>query len=212
MRLRPETRPPTEVERRYLRCALRRARQDRRRFAPRLVLVAALVFVPLWGLTVLVSDAPVWVVTVFWIVAGVGVTAWVAREQGRPSRAAVEPLRRAVESGTAAVVRIECLGWVEIEEVEDEGAHLVLQLPGDRLTFLSGQDQYPTRRFPAERIDLVDLRAPGGGIVASLRRCSGRGLHPVRVLPKEVTATMRWPGDLEVVPGTLADVERVLRA
>jgi hypothetical protein len=86
----------------------------------------------------------------------------------------------------------------------------VLELPNRSLTFLSGQDSYPTPRFPSARIDYIDILSPAGVPVLNLRSCKGKRLPLDRSLHSDFKADMTWPGDLEVRAGTLDDLEAVL--
>jgi hypothetical protein len=203
-------RPLTEAERRLVRRHLRRLERDRATHWPRVIGVTALVVGILWLLTVLASDAPLWVVTAFWSGLGIVLAVWVGRERGAADPSHTRELERALRHGSASVTRIEALRYAEIEEHEDEGAYLVLELPNRSLTFLSGQDSYPTLRFPSARIDYIDIRSPAGVPVLSTRSCKGKRLPLERTVPSDFKADMTWPGDLEVRAGTLADLEAVL--
>lgn len=204
-------RPLTEAERRLVRCHLRRLERDRTTHWPRVISATAVVVGLLWLLTVLASDAPLWVVTAFWSGLGIVLAVWVGRERGASDPSYSRELERALGHGSASVTRIEALRYAEIEEQEDEGAHLVLELPNRSLTFLSGQDSYPTPRFPSARIDYIDILSPAGVCVLSTRSCKGTRLPLGRTVPSDFKSHMSWPGDLEVRAGTLADLEAVLR-
>jgi hypothetical protein len=204
-------RPLTEAERRLVRCHLRRLERDRATHWPRVIGVTAVVVGILWLLTVLASDAPLWVITAFWSGLGIVLAVWVGREPGAWDPSQTRQLERALGHGSASVTRIEALRYAEIEEQEDEGAHLVLELPNRSLTFLSGQDSYPTPRFPSARIDYIDILSPEGLPVLSTRSCKGKRLPLERTVPSDFKSQMTWPGDLEVRAGTLDDVEAVLR-
>lgn len=203
-------RPLTEAERRLVRRHLRRLERDRATHWPRVIGVTALVVGILWLLTVLASDAPLWVISAFWCVLGIVLAAWVGRERGASDPSHTRELERALRHGSACVTRIEALRYAEIEEHEDEGAHLVLELPNRSLTFLSGQDSYPTPRFPSARIDYIDILSPQGVPVLSTRSCKGARLPLERTVPADFKTDMIWPGDLEVRAGTLADLETIL--
>lgn len=96
-------RPLTEAERRLVRRHLRRLERDRATHWPRVIGVTALVVGILWLLTVLASDAPLWVISAFWCVLGIVLAAWVGRERGaspvlstRSCKGARLPLERTV--------------------------------------------------------------------------------------------------------------------
>jgi len=200
----------TEAERRLVRRHLRCLERDRTTHWPRVIGVTAVVVGILWLLTVLASDAPLWVVTAFWSGLGIVLAVWVGRERGASDPSRSPELERALGHGSASVTRIEALRYAEIEEQEDEGAHLVLELPNRSLTFLSGQDSYPTPRFPSARIEYIDILSPEGVSVLSARSCKGTRLPLERTVPSDFKSHMTWPGDLEVRAGTLADLEAVL--
>ena len=182
----------------------------RRRHRPRLALIGLLVFLPLWIITLVLSDAPLLVVTVFWLLVGAAITVWVGRDQWRPPRLQIEQLRAALHDGNAAVTELTCVGFVEVEEYEDEGAALILELEGRKLTFLSGQENYPSPRFPSREITFIEIKTIGGHTVLSTRRCKGGPLRASRIIPSSARSTMRWPGDGVIVDGTLEDTEKAL--
>lgn len=207
------TRPLSDAERRLLTCHLRRLERERTSHWPRVIGVTLAVVGVLWLLTVLASGSPLWVVTAFWAILGVLLAVWVGRDRGGMAAPdLVRGLETALRGGDASVTRIEARRYAEIEEAEDEGAHLALELVDGSLTFLSGQDSYPTPRFPSERIDYVDVRNPEGATVLSLRSCAGRRLSCARVLPAEIKSRMRWPGDLAIRRGSLEALEEILGA
>lgn len=200
----------TAAERRLVGCHARFLRRQRARHWPAVLASGGLVVGLLWSATVALSDAPVWVVSTFWAVVGLGLVAWVGRDLARPPESRIAELERALERGMVSVLRIDCARYAEIEEYEDEGPCLVLEQPDGTLTFLSGQDVYPTPRFPSTEIHFVRVTDRRGGLLLELRRCRGSPLRASRVLPGVIKTRMRWRDDLEVVPGTLEDLDRVL--
>ena len=205
-----DSRPLTDSERRLVRWHIYHLSRLRRRHWPRFILIGLLVFLPLWIITLMLSDAPLLVITAFWLALGAAIIVWVGRDQWRPPQLQIEQLRAVLRDGNAVATDLTCVGYVEVEEREDEGAALILELEGRKLTFLSGQENYPSPRFPSREITFIELRTSEGSPVLSSRRCKGGPLRASRMLPSSARTTMRWPGDGEIVDGTLEDTEKVL--
>jgi hypothetical protein len=106
----PAVRPLTEREVRRLRGRLRAAEKRERSGRTGPIVAGAAASAALWALTLLASDAPAGVITVFWLAVGGGITVWVLREHGRELAGTVEPLSivyAMAEGGHAATMDIE---------------------------------------------------------------------------------------------------------
>ena len=112
----------------------------------------------LWLVTVLVADAPLLVITLFWIVVGAVITLWVRRDMRKDARhfeAAAGGLASALGRNAADVYDVRAGAFAEFEEIEDEGACYAFELEDGRLVSIAGQEFYPSARFPSLDFSLV---------------------------------------------------------
>lgn len=205
----PVRRPLSPAERRLLRMRSTSLRAAARSGGGPIAIGAAGVGA-LWLATLAVSDAPWPVITAFWMVVGGGMVAWVARDARRWSdeaRRMAADLDAVLAGGEAREWRVEAAAFVEFEEVEDEGAGYVFDLADGRLLFLSGQELYPSARFPSLDFSMVDLLDPRGRPVDQVVVKRGRRAAPRRVIPASRKLTLDIPEHMTVRRGTLATLE-----
>jgi hypothetical protein len=208
-------RPLAAAERRALRARMQRLRSTGRRAATIALPVAAGGTVLLWLLTLLASDAPWTVVTGFWVLVGGAIAVWVRRDM-RADAAALEgsadALASALRRNAADVFDVDAAAFVELEEIEDEGACYALQLDGDRVVFVTGQEFYPAARFPSRAFSLVYVLDEADRRVDMLIDKRGPREAPVRTIPAAVKRTLEVPEHLEVRRGRLETLEAILGA
>lgn len=212
--LEPVRRPLTPAETRVLRAkAADIAGRSRR--APRSALFAGMgVFATLWLLTLLASDASWLVVSAFWAVVGGGITLWVRRDirqEGRQLAEVAQGLESALRRNAADVYDIQAKAFAELEEIEDEGAFYAFELQAGRLVFITGQEFYDGARFPSLDFSLVYILDERGRTVDMLIDKRGPKARPARTIPRELKHELAVPDHLQVMNGTLAELERLLR-
>lgn len=111
------------------------------------------------------------------------------------------------------MLNVQARAYAEFEEVEDEGACFAFQLDGDRLLFLSGQEFYPTTRFPSLDFSIVWPLEQRGREVELWIEKRGDAARPDRVVP----ASVKWelaeaiPDSMAVIKGTVDRLGEVLR-
>lgn len=206
--LEPSRRPLRESERRLLRARLAALESASASLPAAVLLPAAAVFAVLWSTTLMFSDAPVTVITAFWIVVGGAITYWVYREQRR-DLLHVEPARRrlasALRRGEADTYDFRNSAIVEFEELEDEGACYAFQLADQRVAFLCGQEFYPHGRFPSRDFSLVYPLAEDGEAVDMVIEKRGPRAHPDRRLSSNDRERLEITTSLEVRGGRIDD-------
>jgi hypothetical protein len=99
---------------------------------------------------------------------------------------------------------------VEFEEEEDEGACYAFQLDKCQIVFVSGQDFYPSAKFPNTDFSVVNIYADDGKLVESLIEKNGDKLKALRKISSRAKSGMTIPGNLETVDGDLSQIEQVL--
>ena len=212
----PTRRSLTAAEARLLRARISSLRSRGQRAASAGLWIGIVAIAILWALTLLASDAPPLVVTGFWLVAGIVIILWVRRDLGADRRAMdsmAAGLQSALSRNLALVYDIRSSGFVEFEEVEDEGACYAFQLKDtDKLVFLSGQEFYEEARFPSLDFALVFPLDEADRPVDMLIDKRGAKTSPDRRIPVAVKGTLRIPEDLQLVQGELFRIEEVLRA
>jgi len=210
--LQAHPRPLTASEKRLLASRVRALRQAARGARGTPLVVGAVVGV-LWVATLLASDAPWWVATLFWIVVGLGLLVWVRREQAGDVRhqwAMADRLESALRADHAVVLDVRATRFVEFEEVEDEGACYAFEIGEARVVFIVGQEFYPEAKFPSLDFSLVYPQDEHGATVSFWMDKRGECTEPGRVVPAKVKGTLEMPEHLSVVACRLEDVERAL--
>jgi hypothetical protein len=169
----------------------------------------------LWALTMLASDAPALVITAFWLAVGAVILMWVRksfRADQREFDTIADGLESAIRKNLALVYEVQATGFLEFEEIEDEGACYAFQLWGkDEIVFLSGQQFYAQARFPSLDFALVFPLDEAGGRVDMLVEKHGPKTKPERLVPASVKRMLTIPEDLGIIAGTLDDLEERLR-
>jgi len=209
-------RPLTPSERRLLEQSLswrRRHYHSRRGRA-----LQAFLFVtgPLWLLSLLAShfsshEKIHWsIITGFWLIFGAAITLWGYIPESRRLAFELRKLETAVLRNQGIVVEIRSNQMVEFEEIEDEGACYAFDLGNGRIRFVSGQDYYPSARFPNSDFALVHIVSAEGELLEHIVSKYGKKLKPLRTVSAEVKSRLTIPEDLAIVQGTLDDLERLL--
>jgi hypothetical protein len=180
-------RPLSEKERRLLSAALA---QRQRRLAThhrRTLVLGLALFVIMWGLMVMATMAdkkgPTW----YWsmlISLGIAlpISMW-SYLSLRPKRFAdVGNFESALRRNEARVIRIQSDMMVEFEEQEDEGACYAFQLNDHRIVFVSGQEFYPSAKFPNTDFSLVAIYGDNEVLVEGCIEKHGNQLKPARTI------------------------------
>jgi hypothetical protein len=209
----PSRRPLTAAERRVIRARIAGLTAMNRRASKGVPYIGAGMVLLLWVATLLASDAPWTIVTLFWLVVGGGLMVWVRRDVVRDAGHWLEMVRgleSALRRNTADVYDVRASGFAELEEIEDEGACYAFALDGDRLLFISGQQFYESARFPSLDFSLVYVLDEQGQTVDMLIDKRGSRVAPARTIPAAVKQRLDVPDHLEVRNGTLDDIEASL--
>ncbi len=211
--LESHTRPLTNAEQRLLRSKIRDLK-SRERLGPRGLVPGVVVIAVLWVLTLAASDARWLVVTLVWLVVGTGILLWVRRDLEK-DLSQLAHVRRGYESATrrneAEVFDIRATSFAEFEEMEDEGACYAFAIEGDRLVFVTGQQFYHEAKFPSHDFSLVHLLDDDGQAVDGVIEKRGPRASPARTIPAGVKLKLAIPEHLEVVPGSVDEIEEALR-
>ena len=147
-------RPLTEAERRVIQAKVRASQARSRQASSRAPVISRGIVLVLWLLTLLASDAPWTVVTVFWLVVGALSRGGSGAACGRTRRSSeqwTQGLESALRRDAADVYDVRARAFVELEEFEDEGACYAFELDPGRVVFVSGQEFYEAARFPEPR-------------------------------------------------------------
>jgi len=168
----------------------------------------------LWALTMVVSDESALIITGFWFIAGSVIVLWVRKDLGADRRgldAIAAGLESALRRNLADVYDIRSTEFVEFEEIEDEGACYAFELQNKSgIVFLSGQEFYETVRFPSLDFALVFPLDEADRRVEMLIEKRAAKAAPGRRIPARVKRTLIFPEDLEIVAGTLPNLEESL--
>ncbi|MBT8462603.1 MAG: hypothetical protein KJO44_08805 [Gemmatimonadetes bacterium] len=205
-------RPLTPAEQRLLGARIRDL-ESRVARGPAVLIPGVVVIAILWTATLLLSDASWWIVSSFWIVVGGGILLWVRRDLKKDLaglRIVLAECESACRRNEAEDFRIEATAFAEFEEVEDEGACYAFEIDGRRLVFVSGQQFYPQARFPSLDFSLVHLLNERGEPVDGVIAKRGPAVSADLVIPAIVKRGLEIPEHLEVLDGTIHQIEEVL--
>ena len=208
-------RPLTATERRLIRSKIRSLTARGRRASRVALPISGAVVAILWIWTALASDAPWLIVSVFWLVVGGVIAVWVQRDMrahGGDFRRMAHDLESALGRNAADVYDIHARAFAVFEEIEDEGACYAFELEGHRLVFISGQEFYEGARFPSRDFSLVYVLDERGETVDMLIEKRGAKSAPERTIPAASRKSLDQPQHLEVLPGTIDNLEAVLTA
>jgi hypothetical protein len=203
-------RPLKPAETRFLRAKIKslsaRGRRTARVYVP---ITAAITFV-LWLITIGVADAPWPVITAFWLVVGLVLAFWVGRDVKKDAghlEAMVHALESAMKRDAADIYDVRARSFVELEEIEDEGACYAFELEDGRVLFVSGQEFYPGAKFPSLDFSLVYFLDESDETVDMQIEKRGPRAAPQRLIPAAIKRRLEIPEHLETLPGGIASLE-----
>lgn len=206
-------RPLRASEERSLRGKLGSLKSQSRRASKASLWFGTGLFAVFWILTLLASDVPWVVVTGFWLLVGTGIMAWVrrglAREVGELSGMALG-FESAMRRNEVEVYDVRASAFVELEEVEDEGACYAFDLGDGRIAFLSGQEFYSGAGFPSLDFSLAYVLDEEDRVVDMLIEKRGPRAAPARTIPSGTKWALTLPESLSVIVGSLEDLEGLL--
>ncbi len=205
-------RPLTVAETRIVRGWAARHRREIDAFPKKTLCAAFVVFGALWLATILASSANRLVISGVWLLAGIAMWLWGYVGERRKLSRQIRTMESAIRRNEATVVQVQASAVVELEEYEDEGLCYAFQIGENLMVFICGQHYYDfsSRRFPNSDFSMIEILDESGETVHIRMAKRGLKLEPVRTIPAEVKAKLRQPGDLEVISGRLADLERLL--
>ena len=212
MPLHRHTRSLTASEGRFLRLRRSAIRSQRRRVLARTVAAAIIGGALLCLVTLLASNASRTSVIGFWLVISGALAGWAAFDAHRSLRAIAQRVESALRADRVDEVVIEASQFVSFEEASDEGACYAFEVAPDQVIFVSGQDFYPSARFPCTSFALAHIQSETGATIDILIEKHGPKVAPVRVLPASAKATLRIPDHLAVVTSSVATLESALAA
>lgn len=161
-------------------------------------------------LTARASNAPWQVIVLFWLLIGTLIASWVALEERKKYVKQVKSVEQAINKGEAEVVRIKSKEMVEFKEIEDEGAGYAFQVDEEHILFISGQDYYPSKKFPNDDFEFIYIYDSAGNLVDLLIKNYGDKLTPIRDISSDTKKKLAFPEHLEVRKGRLTDLEQIL--
>ena len=207
-------RPLSKSERRLLESKISALHQREKQYRVRSVKISLALWGGASGLTLLANPAnrtaSGWpVVELVWGGIALLMAVWLILKDRRQRLARIHSIRDALYRSEAHVVRIRSDAVVEFEEEEDEGACYAFQA-AENIVFISGQEFYPSAKFPNTDFSLVQIRDRRGAPVESLIATDGKRLQPIRTIPAELKAKLRVPEHLQVLEGKLDDLDRLL--
>jgi len=204
------TRPLSEVERRFLMADLRRSQGRLRSFPKRQWSAGVIIFGLLWASTVIATKGNWLLATAFWLMLGAVISAWAYFSEKPKYRDAVRRCEDALRRNEVHEVSIRSDAFVELEEIEDEGACYAFQLRDRRIVFVSGQDYYPSARFPNTDFSVIRVFDGERSLGQEFVEKRGSRLQPKRKISAEAKAQLEVPQHLQVIEGDLDELEHLL--
>jgi hypothetical protein len=208
-------RPLTDKERRFVSSALARHKRRMDAFPLRSLFTGLGLFVffaaAILTATVLDKRGPAWYYCLLFSLAiAVPISLW-SHFQVKPAlRRDVDLYEGALRRNEATVIRIQSDSMIELEEEEDEGACYAFQLDHHQLVFISGQDYYPSARFPNSDFSIVEINGENGRTVDSFIEKNGPKLKPMRKISWPLKHSETFPENFQIIAGDLDRLEEVL--
>lgn len=165
---------------------------------------------PLWALTMAGAPFPWYVGTAFWLGLGGVLWPWIYFSELPKEKTRLRHYEEAMQRNQAHEIRIQSDEMVEFEEQEDEGVCYAFQLPGRRIVFITGQEYYPSAKFPNSDFSLVQIYGQNGFLLEEFKEKHGRKIKPKRTISPKLKWELRIPNNLEVIEGELDELERLL--
>ena len=203
-------RPLKPAETRFLQAKIKNLSGQGRRTSKVYLPIVAAIIVVLWLVTILVADAPWYVITAFWFVAGAVLALWSARDAKKDAadlESRAQGLQSALRRNAADVYDVQAKDFVEFEEIEDEGASYAFELEDGRALFISGQEFYPGAKFPSLDFSLVYFLDEKSQTVDMQIEKRGSRASPQRLIPAAIKERLEIPEHLETRPGGIAHLE-----
>jgi len=203
-------RPISEIERRLLTAELQRIERRLRSFPRRAVSASFVLCGVFCALTVLATKEHELVAIVFWIVLFLLISGWVCFSQRPKYSAELHRLEDALSRNEVRETRIQSDAFVELEEIEDEGACFAFQLGGNQIVFVSGQDYYPSARFPNNDFSVIRVFDSSRTLVHEFIEKRGSKLKARRSIPAETKSQLKVPEHLQMIVGHVDELESLL--
>jgi hypothetical protein len=210
--LNPIERPLSDSERQHLTERLHGAHSESRTALLKTGAASAAVCGVLMVLTLWLSDAPAFVILVFWACMATIFALWIGLPWRRLMREQIPILEDGLRTNRARERRVRSDRVVEFEEEEDEGACYAFAQDGGASTiFVIGQEFYEDDDFPNSDFGIVEILGGSGRPIDVLVAKHGRKLAPERVIPADVKNQLDLPEHLDVVETPVEQIESALR-
>lgn len=204
-------RPLSEIELRLLTADLKRSEGRLPSFSKRLLMADFIVCGTFWVLTVIATKGRWLLPTAVWSVILVVISVWIYLSERPEYRAPVSRLEDALRQNEVHEIRIQSDAFVELEEIEDEGACFAFEIAGRRIVFVSGQDYYPSARFPNGDFSVIQVFDSQKSLVQEFVEKRGSKLEPRRKISAKTKSRLDIPEHLQVIDGDLGELENLLR-
>jgi hypothetical protein len=203
-------RPISEAERLLLSAELQRIERRLRSFPRRAVSAGFVLCGVFCALTVLATKEHQLVAIVFWLALFLVISVWVCLSQRPKYLAELNRLDDALCRNEVRETRIQSDAFVELEEIEDEGACFAFQLSGNQIVFVSGQDYYPSALFPNNDFSVIRVFDSRKTLVQEFIEKHGSKLKAKRSIPAETKSKLKVPEHLQVIVGDVDELESLL--
>lgn len=204
--MRPTIRSCTDKERRFLqnqRSALSRRRST---LWQRSISTFFGVFGTLAILTVWAEGKHPRFIVGFWTVIGVLITVPSFVQEWRRLSRRIKAYDEVIASASAGDFAISARRFWEFAEQEDEGACYAFELVSGGVVFISGQEFYPSARFPTLDFSIIEFREPSGRVLDMIIEKRGEKVAPERVIGAQEKAQLQIPEHRTFFPGSLEEV------
>jgi len=204
-----------EKEHRLLRWALDRRKRRVKVLRRRMIFTGLALFAAFSGMMIVATVAdkkgPAWYYcSLIGAAIAFPISLWSYLSLRRKFIADVQLLESALCRNEARVTRIQSDAMVEFEEEEDEGACYAFQLENRQIVFLSGQEFYPSAKFPNSDFSLVSIYGDRGILAESFIEKNGDKLEALRTISARQKSRMKIPDNMETVEGNLDQIEQIL--
>ena len=141
------------------------------------------------------------------------IAVWVYLENYVKANKQRKSINFALASNKVKVIKVVSEKYIELSEVDDEGVFYLFQIDDNKILSFGGQEFYPTRKFPSNDFEIVQLNDQNGEIILLEKHVKGDKIKPIQ----KITGQKKWellsssnypsPENYTIIDGRIEDIE-----
>ena len=151
------------------------------------------------------------VIVAFWLAIGLGIFGWIFWEEKRKLRRGTDPLKEALRLDEVTVHHVKSGACVKLKAWDDLGPWYAFEVGEGSLLLMGGPELPLYRRFPNTEFRVSQISGREGGVLGADVEVRGKPLQPLRVIEGNWVQEFRPLEFMEVLGGSLENLESLLR-